>query len=152
MAAPTMYFGKIEAWLIMKLLFLLGKGAVEIHGEMKEVLKDGCPSYSTEKIWVSRFQTGHFEVTDEPQSGQPALATKKEALEISCERVGHIIHNILDMRKLSAKCLNSDQKCIRMTSKVNLDWFAVREADFMAHLVTMDETWLHHYDPQTKPN
>lgn len=28
--------------------------------------------------------------------------------------------------------------------------FAAEMADFMANLVILDETWLHHYDPQTK--
>ncbi|XP_029650236.1 uncharacterized protein LOC115223701 [Octopus sinensis] len=71
-----------------------------------------------------------------------------ETLEISCKRVGHI----LDLRKLSTKwmpkCLNAKQKCIRVTTF--LDWFAEGEVDFMARLVTMDETWLHHYDLQIK--
>ncbi|XP_076057310.1 histone-lysine N-methyltransferase SETMAR-like [Oratosquilla oratoria] len=173
MAAPTVDFGKIEARAVMKFLFLQGKGVVEIHGEMKDVLKDDCPSYSTVKMWVSRFQTGHFKVTDEPRSRRPTSATTEEkadavhimiledrqisakviaeTLEISHKRVGHII---LDMRKLSAKwvlkCLNADQKRIRVTtSKVILDQFAAGMADFMARLVTMDETWLHHYDHQS---
>ena len=177
MSAPTVDFGKIEARAVMKFVFLQDKGAAEIHGEMKNVLKDDCPSYSTVKMWVSRFRTGHFEVTDEPRSGRPSSATTEEkadavhvmiledrrisanviaeTLGISRERVGHIIHNILDMRKLSAKwvpkCLNADQKRIRVTtSKAILDRFAAGMADFMARLVTMDETWLHHYDPQTK--
>ncbi|XP_076048668.1 uncharacterized protein LOC143029705 [Oratosquilla oratoria] len=168
-AAPTVDFGKIEAQVIMNFLFLQDKGVAEIHGEMKDVLKDDCLSHSTVKMWVSRFWTGHFEVTGEPRSGQPTSATTEEkadtvhvmilkdcrisakviaeTLGISHERVGHIIHNILDMRKLSTKwvpkCLNADQKRIRVTSK------PVGMTDFMAHLVTMDETWLH-YDPLTK--
>ncbi|CAI9728225.1 Histone-lysine N-methyltransferase SETMAR [Octopus vulgaris] len=77
MAAPTVDFSKIEAPAITKFLFLQGKGAAEIHGEMKKVLKDGCPSYSTVKIWVSKFQTGNFEVTDEPRSCQLTSTREK---------------------------------------------------------------------------
>uniref|UniRef100_A0A0L8GGK9 Mos1 transposase HTH domain-containing protein n=1 Tax=Octopus bimaculoides TaxID=37653 RepID=A0A0L8GGK9_OCTBM len=49
---------------------------------MKEVLKDGCPSYSTVKIWVPRFWTDHFKVTDGPQSGQPTSATTEDKVNV----------------------------------------------------------------------
>jgi hypothetical protein len=53
---------------------------------------------------------------------------KAETLAISRERVGYIIHEILDMRQLSAKwvpkCLNADQMCDRvLASQAILDWF-----------------------------
>ncbi|XP_076030038.1 protein GVQW3-like [Oratosquilla oratoria] len=130
MAAPTNDFGQIEARAVMKFLFFQCKGAAEIHGEIKDVLKDDCPSCSSVKMCVSKFRTGYFEVTDEPRSGRPTSATTEEeadavhvmfledrwmsakviseTLGISCERVGHIVHNILDTRKLSAKlCRNA---------------------------------------------
>ena len=60
------------------------------------------------------------------------------------------------MRKVSAKripeCLKADQKrqsC--KSSKQILDFFVRRDPnDFLSRLVTMDETWLYHYDPETK--
>lgn len=42
---------------------------------MKEILKESCPSYSALKIWMSKFQTGHFKVTNDPWSGQPTSTT-----------------------------------------------------------------------------
>ncbi|KAK7079207.1 hypothetical protein SK128_003943 [Halocaridina rubra] len=88
MAAPTVDFGKIEEQVVMRFFFLQGKGVAESHCQIKEVLKDDCPSYST----VPNY-------------------------------------------------LKTDQERIRvMTSKANLDWFAAEKADFMAHLVIMDET------------
>ncbi|CAI9729339.1 Hypothetical predicted protein [Octopus vulgaris] len=128
---PTVDFGKSVARVVMKFLFLQGKGAVEIHGKRKEILKDGCLSYSTMKIWVLSFQADRFEVADELRSGWPASeATEEdkadavhvmiledrqisakviaETLGISRKSVGHIIHNILDMRKLMRNgCRNS---------------------------------------------
>lgn len=66
-----------------------------------------------------------------------------------------MVHNILDMRKLSLqrvmKCLDADQKCIRvMTSEGILECLAAGKADVMACLVTMDEAWLNCHDPKTK--
>ena len=81
--------------------------------------------------------------------------SKAEQLGISLERVGSIILEDLDMRKLSAKwvpkCLDADQKRQRCQSPVQfLELFRRDPNDFLSRLVTMDETWLHHYDPKTK--
>jgi len=78
-----------------------------------------------------------------------------EELSISGERVGSIIHEDLDMRKLSAKwvpkCLNADQKRQRcQSSEQLLETFRRDPNDFLSRLVTTDETWLHYYDPETK--
>ena len=66
-----------------------------------------------------------------------------EQLGISRERVGSIIHEDVDMRKLSAKwvpkCLNADrQRC--QSSEQLLEFFRRDPNDFLLGLVTMDET------------
>jgi len=78
-----------------------------------------------------------------------------EQLGITSERVGSIIHEDLDTRKLSAKwipkCLNAYQKrqgC--QSSEQLLEFFRRDPNDFLSRMVTMDETWLYHYDPETK--
>jgi len=81
--------------------------------------------------------------------------TIAEQLGISHERVGSIIHEDLDMRKLSAKwvpkCLNADQKRQRcQSSRQLLEFFRCDPNDFLSRLVTMDEAWLYHYDLETK--
>jgi len=59
------------------------------------------------------------------------------------------------MRKLSAKwvpkCLNADKKRQRCQScEQLLEFFRRDPNDFLSRLVIMDETWLCHYDPETK--
>jgi len=78
-----------------------------------------------------------------------------EQLGISRERVGSIIHEDLDMRKLTAKWvpkrLKADQKRQRcQSSEQLLEFFRRDPNDFLSRLVIMDETWLYHYDPETK--
>jgi len=78
-----------------------------------------------------------------------------EQLAISHEWTESIIHEDLDMRKLSAKwvpkCLNADQKRQQYQWSEQLSEFFRRDPnDFMSRLVTMDETWLYHYDAETK--
>ena len=63
--------------------------------------------------------------------------------------------SFMDMRKLSTKlvpkCLNADQKCQRCeSSKQILEFFRSDPNDFLSRMVTMDETWLYHYDPERK--
>ena len=78
-----------------------------------------------------------------------------EQLGISRERVGSIIHEDLDKRKLSAKwvpkCLNAEQKRQRCQSSESLlELFRRGANDFLSRLVTVDESWLYHYDPGDK--
>jgi len=78
-----------------------------------------------------------------------------EQLGVSHEQDGSIIHEDLDMEKLSAKwvlkCLNTDQKSRRcQSSEQLLEFFQCIPNDFLSRMVTMDETWLYHYDPETK--
>ncbi|KAM4029265.1 protein GVQW3 [Anomaloglossus baeobatrachus] len=110
---------------LIKFLFLQGKSAKDIHGEMWQTLGDQCPSYSTVKNWVAKFKTGHFSTNDEERPGRPRVVVVPEIVEavhnlilenrrisakaiadimgISRERVGVIIHEHLDMRKLSTE-------------------------------------------------
>jgi len=76
-------------------------------------------------------------------------------LDISREWVGPNIHEDLALLKLSAqwvpKCLNADQKRQRCHSSEQLLEFLWRDQmDFLLRLVTLDETWLYHYDLETK--
>jgi len=61
------------------------------------------------------------------------------------------------MRKLSAKwvpkCLNADQKRQRcQSSEQLLEFFRPDPNDFLSRLVTMDETWLYHYNSRQNNN
>ena len=136
------------------------------------------PSYSTVKKWVAQFKLRDIYIRDVPRPGRPkTMNTRRllikftswsrktagrisaksiaEQLGISHERVKSIIHEDLDMRKLSVKsvpkCLKADQKRHRcQSSEQVLEFFRRDPNDFLSRLVTMDETWLYHYDPETK--
>lgn len=48
------------------------------------------------------------------------------------------------------KCLNADEKRNRVnTSKSILQYFEQSSGNFLEARITFDETWLHHYDPET---
>ena len=123
------------------------------------------------------FKCGDFSTCDAPRPGRPKTVTTPEIIEqirelisedrrrsaksiteqlcISLVRAGPIIHENLDMRKLSAKwvpkCLNADhkrQQC--QSSEQILEFFRRNPYVFLSRLMTIDETWLYHYDPETK--
>ena len=113
---------------------------------MTETLGEYAPSYATVKNWVARFKRGDFSTCDSPHPGRPKTVTTSEIIDqiheliledrrisaksiaeqlgILHERVVSIIHEDLDMRKLSAKwvpkCLNADQKRQRCQSSEQL--------------------------------
>ena len=78
-------------------------------------------------------------------------------LGITRERVWSIIHEDLEMQKLSEKwvpkCLKADSKPQRcQSSEQILEFFRRDPNDFLSRLVTMDETWLYHYDSRQSSN
>ena len=76
-------------------------------------------------------------------------------LGISRERVHTVIHNELQMSRVSArwvpKLLSADQKRTRHNmSKDNLAIFKANPASFLLRFVTVDETWVHNFQPESK--
>ena len=78
-----------------------------------------------------------------------------EAVGISKEHVGCILHEELDMKKLCTKwvpwLLTANQKCTRVKiSEQCLEGFNENKTDFVCQFLTMGETWIHHYTPESK--
>jgi len=105
--------------------FLQGKAPKEIHAILTETLGEHASSYATVKNWVAQLKCGDFSTCDAPCPVRPKTVITPENIDqihelilehrqisaesiaerlgISRERVGSIIHEDLDMRKLSAK-------------------------------------------------
>ena len=103
---------------------LQGKAPKEIHYILTETLGEHAPLYATVKNWVAQFQRRDFSICDAPRPGRPKTMTLPkiidqidelilgdcgisaksiaEQLGISRERVGSIIREDLNMRKISA--------------------------------------------------
>jgi hypothetical protein len=127
---------------------------------------------------VAQFKRGGISTCVAPRPGRPKTVTTPdiikqfhdlilegrgisaksiaEQLGISRERVGSIIHEDMDTRKLSAmwapKCLNTDKN---VNGAIGLSYYynffgTIQMISCRARLVTMDETWLYRYDPETK--
>ena len=163
-------FNNMDTRAVIKFVvffFLQGKVLKEIHAILIETGGEDAPSYATVKNWVAQFKRGVFSTCDAPRSGRHKTVTTPEIVDqihelileddrisaksiaeqlaISRERFGSIIHEDLDMLKLSAKwvpkCLNAIHKRQRcQSSEQYLEFFRQDPNDFLSRLVTMDET------------
>ena len=111
-------------------------GAEGISGHSERNMRGTCTIVCNHQKLGGQFKRGDFSTCDVPRPGRHQTVTTPEIIDqiqkliledrrisaksiaeqlgISRERVGSIIHEDLDMRKLSAKwvpkCLNADQK------------------------------------------
>lgn len=168
---------KSEYRAVIKYLHLKKLTPKEIHDDMTQTLGATCPSYSTVKQWCADFKRGRRSTEDEPRPGRPCEVTTEENVNavldtimqdrrvtirqlashnsIPKTSVERIIHDHLHMNKVSARwvprMLTEDQKRKRVVISQELlqDYQADADA-FLSHVVTQDETWVHHFDPETK--
>ena len=130
-----------------QVFFLQGKVRNTIRAILSEKLGEHAPPYATAKNWVAQFKHGDFSTCDALCPGRPKTATTPEIIDqiheliledrrisaksiaeqlgISRERVKSIIHEDLDMRKLSAKwipkCLDAEQN-VKAASRLSNFW------------------------------
>ena len=139
-------FNNIETRAVIKFLFLQCKAPKKIQEFLTETLGEHAPWHATVKSWVARFKRVDFSTCEAPRPGRPKTVTTPEIIYqiheliledrrisaksiaeqlcISREWVESIIHEDLDMPKLSAKwvpkCLKADQKRQRCQSSEKL--------------------------------
>ena len=160
---------------VIKFLTMEGAKAKEIHRRMADVYGDSSPKYSTVAKWLADFKRGRDSLEDD--AGRPADVISQEKIEgverlvlnnrrikvaelasecgISNGGVYTIIHEHLGMSKVSARwvprSLNMQDRQQRVESSQELlEVYNANPEDFHTRLVTGDETWLHHWDPDTK--
>lgn len=167
----------LEHRAVIKFLTKSNKMAKDIFEEMSAVYGESGPSYSTVKRWSQLFRQGRESIEDDPRSGRPSTAVTDEnidkvkkfvledrrikmwqivqALKISKERVGEILHAHLHMKKVSArwvpKMLTPLDKQRRVEcSREFLELCKTNLDEVCSRIVTADETWIRQYDPESK--
>ena len=147
---------------------------------MKAVYGEMCLDVSTVRRWTWRSREenpSESTVHDQARTGRPLSASDSKhqsrvdqwirenrrvkqidisiEIGISQERVHHIITNLLGYRKVSARWvprmltpqikLQRVQICRELLAKFDEDG-----EDFLRQIVTGGESWVHHYDPESK--
>lgn len=168
---------KSDFRVLIKHCFLMGKNTVQTEQWLEKCYGDSSPSKTTICRWFADFKRGRTDTNDAERSGRPnsavvpenikkirkmILSDRKlkvseiaEASKISEGSVLTILHEHLGMRKLLSKwvprVLTIDQKQQRIDdSERCLELFNRNKKDFLRRYVTMDETWIHHYTPESK--
>ena len=175
--AKVSFSSKFEYRAVIRYLYLKGKTGQEIHCELTNVSGSSAPSYAQVKFWVGGFKRRRMSLEDETRSGRPSDATDEEmcnkvrdlvysdrrikvkeianALHISHGSVSTTLHDRLGMHKLTARWVTKSLSGEQMATRASvysalLKRFRSKEDDFLSRLVTVDETWVHYYEPKNK--
>ena len=175
--AKVSFSSKVEYRAVIRFLYLKEKTGQEIHCEFTNVYGSSAPSYAQVKFWVGEFKRSRTSLEDETRSGRPSDATNEEmcnkvldlvysdrrikveeianALHISHGSVSTTLHDRLGMHKLTARWVPKSLRDEQMATRASvysalLKRFRSKEDDFLSRLVTVDETWVHYYEPENK--
>ncbi|XP_023214135.1 endothelin-converting enzyme 2-like [Centruroides sculpturatus] len=157
---------------------LKGFSPTNIKTELDSTLGESAPSFTTIKYLVAEFKRSHTSCQDEHRSGRPSEVTMPQMVEkstkmvlddsqlkvreladtvgISKSAVHRILTENLEMKKLCARwvprLLTMGQKQRRENVSIeSLAMFRSNKAEFLRRFfITMDETWVHHFTPETK--
>ncbi|KAF7268089.1 hypothetical protein GWI33_018750 [Rhynchophorus ferrugineus] len=158
---------KKEFSVLIQYRFLKGKNTVETKTWLDAVLPDTAPGRLSIKDCYAKFRLGEMSSEDGERNLHPKEGGKDETLykihkmilngrklkvneitdilNISTERVNHMIHEYFGMRKLCAKWvpreLTFDQKQRRVDdSKQCLEMIKLNKPVFLHRYVAIDET------------
>lgn len=166
----------VELRSVVKFCVALHKSPTETLKMIKSTGKyDKCSPAFVYK-WHSRFRSGRESIDDDVRSGRPAVVTCSiensvkdmvrsdrrttvrviaNELGVSCSTVHRILTETFGMSKVSARwvprLLKDNEKERRVQcSEMFLGRYDAEGDDFLDRIITTDETWLHHFDPETK--
>ena len=170
--------GKIsELRVICKIRAQLVFLPTEIHADLQKVYGNGALKYATVFKWVRRFNNGRESVENDPWVGRPVsvltennVATVKTLIEedtcytvqeikelsgIHSSSVLKIFREQLGLHKICARwvphLLTDEQKQsrVRLASQV-IEKYDKCDPRHLEEIVTGDETWIYHFQPDSK--
>jgi histone-lysine N-methyltransferase SETMAR len=161
---------------VIEFLMKEGIAAREISYRLKNVYGDSSLSYPSVRRWLVDFEGGRSDIIDKPRSGRPSSAgteankqhvdelihsngriTTRDIIDVI--GVGHgTVHNIISDLGYSKVCarwipcqLTDELKHSRLdVCGLMLQRYLNEGEQFMNSIVTGDESWAHHYEPETK--
>ena len=149
----------------------------EIHADLQKVYGNGALKYATVCKWVRRFNDGRESIENDPWVGRPvSVLTEKNVATVKTliEEDGHytlqeieelsgiyswnvlkILREQLGLRKICARwvphLLTDEQKQsrVRLASQV-IEKYDKCDPRRLQEIVTGDETWIYHFQPDSK--
>ena len=125
---------------------------------------------------MKKFKSGFLPIHDSPREGRPNFVVTEDSVcqvkilvledrrvtvkqlaaitKLSVDSIATILHDHLHMSKVSARwvprLLTPNQKEQRADSCKEVLELESKDTRFFYGIVTMDETWVHHFDPKMK--
>ncbi len=166
----------IEQRYALKFCVKLGKTAKESKDMLKQAYGDRVMSMATFYRWYNLFREGREGVEDEPREGRPSTARTEvlkntadvivredrritvrelaQRLNISVGSAFAILHDDLHMRRVSCRwvprLLTPEQMTHRVAVCNELRARFHSESTEFRNVITVDESWMFHYDPELK--
>ena len=161
---------------VIEFLHKEGNAPIDIHRRLQKVYGMDAVDASTVRRWVRRFESGESDVEDKARSGRPHTATTpenearldgliradrritvnemREELGVGVSAVETMLSS-LGYSKVCARwvprMLTQDQKDRRRdVCQDLLDRYEAEGDGFLDQVITGDETWCHHYEPESK--
>ncbi|PNF24517.1 hypothetical protein B7P43_G06314 [Cryptotermes secundus] len=167
-------FSLQEQRVIIRFLHLHGATPIEIHRQLSETC--GVMNVKNVRSWVRQFKEGRTSCDNEPKQFHPSTSRSDNMVErvescfgglplsveniaskvgISVGSVHTILHEDLRMRKVSSRwvprMLADDHKAVCMEiCQAMLTCDEGMNGTFFSSIVTMDETWMPFFNPETK--
>ena len=163
-----------EQRTIIRFLHLRGMKPNEIHQQLSETCNDGIMDVKHMHSWVRQFKEGQTSCENKPKEPRPRTSrsedmiarveqmvmedrhlTVKQTAANAAGSVDTILHDDLKMWKVSARwaprMLTDENKasCFAMCQAM-LSREKRMNSAFFSSTVTMDETWMPMFNPETK--
>lgn len=177
MSAYVQPSSDLEVRSVIRFLYLEKNAPIQIHHRLQAVYGPNCISVQHVRKWCRYYKEGREDLSDRVRSGRPKVINEallaridekvrsdrrqtlddlaNEFTEVSRATLHRIIVEHLQYRKICArwvpKMLTEDNKTQRMlTSSQILERYEADGEEFLARIVTGDETWVHYDTPESK--
>ena len=149
----------------------------ESHARLVMTWGDQAPSDRTVLNWFHEYQRGNLKVEDDPRPDRPRTSVNEQMIDavrviieddphstnqqigvtlgISSSSINSIIHDRLNFRKVCARWvlhnLTDARKQLRIQfCRQTLERFEGGRSRRVFDIITGDESWFYHFDPETK--
>ena len=177
MAVPLNRYTMIEQRGVVWFLWAKDMAAKDIHKKMLSMYSEHCLSRQAVHNWVQKFSEGRTCIEDEHQVGWPVEIAMPATLQhvediiradrrvtidtvataIGCSRgqAHSMMHEQLGFHEVCSHWvphqLTPQHKSLRVgLSLQHLQRYQDEGGDMLSQIVTGDESWVHHYEPETK--
>ncbi|KYO21352.1 histone-lysine N-methyltransferase SETMAR [Alligator mississippiensis] len=177
MATQLAVCTKEEQRSVIRFLWAEGVPPSEIHRRIVAQYGKNCLAQRKVYEWVEKFKHGRTSVVDEPRAGRPNTATTEDNIAkvdaavraskrvsipelvaevgVSAGSIHAILHDHLNYQKVCARWVPKQLTDVHKRQRVEvctqlLQHLQDEGEGFLSRIVTGDETWVHHYDPESK--